>query len=101
MMRFLRQIDPARVISFHQPLYGVDTDTKDPRFARRLARGVRLPQTRLDCGGLCHGTMTGWFNANFKGAALTVEYAAHPSPRRMRIEAPRQLLAVLDAHRMR
>ncbi len=44
-MAFLEEIDPVRVISFHQPLNGVDTDTKDPRFARRLARALRLPRT--------------------------------------------------------
>lgn len=101
VMRFLARIQPRRLISFHQPLNGVDTDTKDPRFARRLARALRLPRTTLDCGGLCHGTMTSWFNARFPGAALTVEYAAHPSRHRMAIEAPRQLLGVLGAHRAR
>lgn len=101
VMRFLKRIDPTRLISFHQPLNGVDTDTKDSRFANRLARALRLPRTRLDCGGLCHGTMTGWFNAKFEGAALTVEYAAHPARRRMTIEAPRQLLGVLGARRTR
>ncbi len=99
VMGFLRRIDPVRLISFHQPLNGVDTDTKDPRFARRLARALRLPQVRLDCGGLCHGTMTSWFNARFDGSALTVEYAARPARRRMTIEAPRQLLDVLGASR--
>lgn len=101
VMRFLRRIDPVRVLSFHQPLNGVDTDTKDSRFARRLARALRLPRTRLDCGGTCHGTMTGWFNARFDGAALTVEYATHPSRHRMTVEAPRQILRVLGAHRAR
>ncbi len=99
VMRFLQEIDPLRVISFHQPLVGVDTDTKDPRFARRLARGLRLPRTSLTCGGLCHGTMTMWFNHRFRGAALTVEYGARPSRHRMVVEAPRQLLGVLGAHR--
>jgi protein MpaA len=99
VMAFLRRIDPVRLISFHQPLNGVDTDTKDPRFARRLARALRLPQTTLDCGGVCHGTMTGWFNARFEGSALTVEYAARPARRRMTVEAPRQLLDVLGARR--
>lgn len=99
VMRFLEEIAPRRVISFHQPLNGVDTDTKDPGFARRLARALRLPQTRLDCGGLCHGTMTMWFNHHFRGAALTVEYGSHPSRRRMVVEAPRQVLGVLGAHR--
>ena len=99
MMAFLTTVDPRRVISFHQPLNGVDTDTKDRPFARRLARALRLPQTSLDCGGLCHGTMTGWFNHRFAGAALTVEYGARPARRRMVVEAPRQLLGVLGAHR--
>ncbi|MFM6847591.1 MAG: M14 family zinc carboxypeptidase [Terrabacter sp.] len=99
VMRFLRQVAPRRVISFHQPLNGVDTDTKDPAFARRLARALRLPRTSLDCGGLCHGTMTMWFNHRMAGSALTVEYGARPSRRRMVVEAPRQLLDVLGAHR--
>ena len=99
VMAFLRHVDPVRLVSFHQPLNGVDTDTKDPRFARRLARALRLPRTTLDCGGRCHGTMTGWFNARSDGSALTVEYAAHPSRHRMRVQAPRQLLRVLGATR--
>ncbi|CAM3564374.1 M14 family zinc carboxypeptidase [Nocardioides zeicaulis] len=99
VMKFLRDVDPVRVLSFHQPLDGVDTDTKDPRFARRVARALRLPRTTLDCGGLCHGTMTMWFNHHFRGTALTVEYGAHPSRRRMATEAPRQLLHLFGAHR--
>jgi protein MpaA len=99
VMDFLKEIDPRRVISFHQPLIGVDTDTKDPRFARRLARALRLPQTSLNCGGLCHGTMTMWFNHRFGGSGLTVEYGSRPSRHRMVVEAPRQVLDVLGAHR--
>ena len=99
VMAFLKQVDPRRVISFHQPLNGVDTDTKDSGFARRLARALRLPRTSLDCGGLCHGTMTGWFNHRFAGSALTVEYGARPARHRMVVEAPRQVLGVLGAHR--
>ena len=30
MMGFLRQVRPDRLLSFHQPLNGVDTDTKRP-----------------------------------------------------------------------
>lgn len=99
VMAFLEEIDPVRVASFHQPLNGVDTDTKDPRFARRLARALRLPRTSLDCGGLCHGTMTMWFNHRMRGSALPVEYGARPSRHRMVVEAPRQLLGALGAHR--
>jgi protein MpaA len=99
VMAFLKEVDPRRVISFHQPLVGVDTDTKDPRFARRLARALRLPRTSLDCGGLCHGTMTMWFNHRFRGSAITVEYGRRPSRHRMVVAAPRQVLGVLGAHR--
>lgn len=101
VMRFLEEVDPRRVLSFHQPLHGIDTDTKEPGFARRLAQALRLPRTRLDCGGLCHGTMTMWFNHRFAGSALTIEYGARPSRHRMAVQAPRQLLGVLGAHRTR
>lgn len=97
MMRFLTEIDPARVISFHQPLHGVDVDTKDRRFAVRLARGLRLPQQTFDCGGVCRGTMTGWFNHSFAGAAVTVEFSARPGRRAMTKVMPRRLLKVLGA----
>ena len=79
MMRFLRDVRPDYVLSFHQPLHGVDTDNKRPGFSRRVADHLNLPATRLDCGGVCHGTMTGWFNHHFKGFALTVEYGATPA----------------------
>lgn len=99
VMGFLREVRPDRVLSFHQPLYGVDSDTKDSAFARRLARALRLPQTTLDCGAVCHGTMTGWFNDLFAGAALTIEYGNRPPRRRMAVEAPRRLVRLLRARR--
>ncbi len=101
MMAFLTEIQPKRIVSFHQPLNGVDVDTKKPKFARRLARALNLPRTSLSCGGVCHGTMTSWYNANFKGAALTVEYGVHPSRHRMKVQAPRALLKVLGGRRVR
>lgn len=100
VMAFLREVRPLRVLGFHQPLNGVDTDTKQKLFARRLARGLRLPAKRFDCGGVCHGTMTGWYNHNFPGGALTVEYGAHPGGKRLTTQAPRQLLRVLGARRI-
>ena len=99
MMRFLRDVRPARILSFHQPLYGVDTDTKNKAFARRVARRLALPAKRFDCGGVCHGTMTGWYNDRFKGSALTVEYAARPTRRMMRVIAPRRVLSIWGAWR--
>jgi predicted deacylase len=99
MMRFLKQIRPDWIVSFHQPLHGVDTDTKDQRFSRRLARALNLPRKSFTCGGVCHGTMTGWFNNHFRGSAVTVEYGAHPGRTRMTKTAPRQLLSLWGATR--
>ncbi len=99
VMRFLKRIRPGRIISFHQPLYGVDTDTKNEKFSRRVADKLNLPRKSFTCGGVCHGTMTGWFNNRFKGAALTVEYGARPSRKQMREVAPRQVLSIWDAFR--
>ncbi len=97
MMRFLTDVRPDFVLSFHQPLNSVDTDTKSPRFARRVARTLHLPTRTLDCGGVCHGTMTGWFNHTFPGVALTVEYGARPGRRRMTRVAPEQVLRIFRA----
>ncbi|MBB6626893.1 DUF2817 domain-containing protein [Nocardioides sp. KIGAM211] len=99
MMRFLRKVRPDWILSFHQPLHGVDTDTKRPAFSRRVARHLDLPRKSFTCGGVCHGTMTGWFNHRFDGTAVTVEYGAHPKRRLMRAKAPRQVLSVWDAFR--
>jgi predicted deacylase len=99
MMRFLRSVRPQYILSFHQPLNGVDTDTKDKSFARRVARHLHLKAKVFSCGGVCHGTMTGWYNHNFAGSALTVEYGAHPSRRLMRQTAPRQVLDVFGGWR--
>jgi peptidoglycan hydrolase-like protein with peptidoglycan-binding domain len=75
MMRFLDRTNPRYVVSWHQPLSGVDAyAVKDKALMTRLSKGLRLPVKRFDCHGSCHGTLTGWFNAHHKGAAITVEY---------------------------
>ena len=75
LSRFLRRVGPDRVVSYHQPLYGVDTyEAKQPAFTRRIARALDLPLRSFDCRGGCHGTLTQWFNARQEGVALTVEY---------------------------
>jgi len=99
MMKFLRKVKPDYILSFHQPLHGVDVDVERPEFARRVARILGLPTTSLDCGGVCHGTMTGWYNDRFAGFALTVEYGARPGPRLMRRTAPGQVLRIFGAWR--
>jgi protein MpaA len=99
MMRFLRNVKPKWILSFHQPLNGVDTDTKNRAFARKVARKLDLPAKRFDCGGVCHGTMTMWYNHGFSGSALTVEYGSSPSKRQMKVQAPRQVLSIWGARR--
>jgi protein MpaA len=100
LMRFLERVDPRFVVSFHQPLYGVDTyNPKHPWFAHRLARELRLPKKDFSCGGDCHGTLTQWFNHRFDGVAVTVEYGRRPSALRMTERAPRQLLRALRGDR--
>jgi protein MpaA len=99
LIAFLRDVGPRWIVSFHQPLYSVDTDTKIRWMANRLAEELHLPRSSLDCGGVCHGTMTGWYNHNFAGGAVTVEYGAHPTRERMTVYAPRQLLRALGAER--
>jgi len=100
LMAFFDTVRPRRVVSFHQPLHGVDVSTARSRpFAVRLARYLHLPRKRLTCGGVCYGTFTGWYMARHGGRAVTVEYASHPSRPRMTATAPRQRLRVLGAHR--
>jgi len=76
---FLRDVRPRFVVSFHQPLYGVGRDSERPAFQRRLAHELGLPRKSFNCSGVCHGTMTMWFNHRQEGTALTVEFGAHPS----------------------
>ena len=100
LMRFFADVRPRYVVSFHQPLHGVDTSVSEARpFAARLARHLDLPRKRLVCGGVCHGTFTEWFMHRFPGVAVTVEYGEHPTRHRMLVTAPRQLIAALGGHR--
>ncbi len=67
-MTFLARVRPRFLVSWHQPLYGVDTDkVKDLALSRRLSANLRIPLRRLDCGGECHGTMTAWYNHTYAG----------------------------------
>jgi murein peptide amidase A len=100
LMSFFQQVRPRRIVSFHQPLHGVDVSTRESRsFARQLASGLDLPRKNLTCGGACHGTFTAWYMHRFPGVAVTVEYGERPSRHRMTVTAPRQLLRVLGGSR--
>ena len=100
MMAFLEEIRPAYVVSFHQPLHGVDNSYRRTRLlAGRLSRTLDLPRKRFTCNHGCHGTMTQWFNATQPGAAITVEYGAHLSWRQKHVTGPRGLLRTIRATR--
>ena len=100
MMRFARHIRPDFIVSFHQPLFGVDMlGSKRPRFARRRAHEIRLPTKNFDCNGGCHGTMTQWFNRRFPGFMVTIEYGASPSSRYVNTFGPRALLRTIGGRR--
>ena len=100
VMRFLRRIHPDFVVSFHQPLHGVGrTDGKGGYFVQRLHRGLRLPVKSFNCSGVCHGTMTEWFNATQSGIAVTVEYGRGLSNRQATRTGPTGLLQAVGARR--
>jgi protein MpaA len=99
LMRFLNRIDPAYVVTMHSPLHGVDVyGAKDRPFARRLAREMRLPIKSFDCSGVCHGTLTQWFNRHHPGSCVTVEFGESPSSRYLHIGAPRGLVRAIGGH---
>ena len=77
VMSFLDRIQPRYLVSWHQPLIGVNTyGVKDRGLMRRLSSGLDIDPRYLDCHGSCHGTMTGWYNSTHAGAAITVEYGS-------------------------
>ena len=100
LMAFLEKVRPAYVVSFHQPLHGVGRSglARGRTFQARVAHALRLPLKAFNCSSGCHGTMTEWFNANFPGVALTVEYGRHLTHRQLRT-APAALLRAVGAHR--
>ncbi len=101
IMRFLARTQPRYLVSWHQPLRGVDTDkVKDLALSKRLATHLQLPLKELDCGGVCHGTMTAWYNHTYAGAAVTVEYGSTArSTRRMKTRDADAVLAAVGGRR--
>lgn len=100
LMRFLTSVNPRFVISFHQPLHGVDTSYGKARpLALRLVDGLGLPPSVFNCHRGCHGTMTQWFNKKFPGSALTVEYGARLSWRQANVTGPAGVLSAVFATR--
>ena len=101
IMDFLTRTQPRFLVSWHQPLRGVDTDkVKDLALSKRLAKNLQLPLKELDCGGVCHGTMTAWYNHTFAGAAVTVEYGSSArTTRRMKTRDADAVLASVGGRR--
>ncbi len=91
---FLNHKRPRFVVSIHQPLYAVDSDVKNTHLGSRLSRYLGLPMSNLNCGGRCHGTMTGWYNHNHAGAAITIEFSGRPV---LGAQAYRDALAIVRA----
>ncbi|WP_183406977.1 M14 family zinc carboxypeptidase [Nocardioides marmorisolisilvae] len=95
---FLRYVKPHWVVSLHQPLYGVDSNgVKSLTLYRHLIDELGLPAKPLRCEGVCHGTMTGWFNHTQSGAGITVELARTPSQSFLQ-RAPTALVTALLGH---
>jgi murein peptide amidase A len=100
VMAFLKEIKPDYVISFHQPLKGVGrTVNRGAGLVRRLHSGLHLPIKSFNCDGVCHGTMTEWYNAHFKGVAVTVEYGQGVSKKVATSIGPRGILRAVGARR--
>jgi protein MpaA len=100
VMAFLKAVRPAYVISFHQPLKGVGrAGAKGAALVKRLHRGLHLPVKSFNCDGVCHGTMTEWFNSAFPGVAVTVEYGRGVSRKQSARTGPSGILAAVGATR--
>jgi hypothetical protein len=102
IMTFLARVQPTYLVSWHQPLYGVDSyRVTDKALMKRLSSGLKLPVKSLNCHGSCHGTMTGWYNANHGGAAITVEYGSTArSLKRMKGRDADAVLAAVGGRRI-
>ena len=82
----MESIRPDAIVSFHQHANLVDRgqSRKVRPWVKRLSRDLNLPISRISCVTKCAGTMTGWFNANQPGWAVTVELPRSISVARQR-----------------
>jgi hypothetical protein len=80
LMAFTSRVKPRMTVILHQPLYGIGSyRAKRLVLVRDLARYSGLPVKSFACGGVCHGTYTGWHNRYTPGAAVTVEFGWRPT----------------------
>lgn len=100
LMAFLDEVNPNYVISFHQPLRGVGlAETKPRGFQRKLAKSLKLRLRAFNCSGICHGTMTTWFNQTHPGTAITVEYGHRMTRKQVLRTGPNGVLRAVGGWR--
>jgi murein peptide amidase A len=90
---FVRTVDPALVVVFHQPLFGVGAQDSTLPVVRALAKGIGLPVRDFHCTGACYGSFTSWVNNRTGSVAVTVEFGHTASDSRIR-RAARTVLSV-------
>jgi protein MpaA len=91
--KFVKQLHPALVVTFHQPLFGVGANDKGMPVVRAIAAGIHLPVKSFSCTGKCPGSFTSWVNHRTDAIAVTVEFGPHASKKRIR-RAARTVLRV-------
>jgi protein MpaA len=90
---FVGQIDPALIVVFHQPLFGVGAQDSTMPVVRALAKGMGLPVRNFHCTGACYGSFTSWVNNRTGSVAVTVEFGHTAADSRIR-RAARTVLSV-------
>jgi predicted deacylase len=93
LKRFVKKLDPALIVTFHQPLFGVGANTKAMPVVRAIAAGIHLPVRSFSCTSACYGSFTSWVNHRTDGVAVTVEFGEHAAKKRIR-RAARTVLRV-------
>jgi murein peptide amidase A len=93
LKRFVKKLNPALIVTFHQPLFGVGANTKAMPIVRAIAAGIHLPVRSFSCTSACYGSFTSWVNHRTDGVAVTVEFGEHAAKKRIR-RAARTVLRV-------
>jgi hypothetical protein len=93
LKKFVKRLQPALVVTFHQPLFGVGANDKGMPIVRAIAAGIHLPVKSFSCTGKCPGSFTSWVNHRTDGVGVTVEFGEHAAKKRIR-RAARTVLRV-------
>jgi protein MpaA len=82
MIAFLRETQPDWITSIHQPFGSIGRNGKTPRLIARLSENLGLPREDIGVGtpdDKVAPTLSSWYNANFDGGAVTVEFVRDPT----------------------